>query len=164
MVYLFTRLPLVAATQPFVNGSGIFEVTKGRTGETGKSKSKSFAFDINIACSSTPQEGLSTKCSIIAIHIFNVGDRSRYPNNSIIFASGLVVFGHKAQAISFHADAKDIKTLAKGESTADLGTVFCSYVGTAQKYQQRDGGEGVVNGLLHIGLSVKDRKDALKTL
>lgn len=160
-MYLFTRLPLVNATQPFVVGSGIFELTKGRKGDAGKGKA--YAFDINIACKSTHKDSPTVARSIIAIHIFNVGEQPRYPNNTVLFASGLLVFGVKGQAISFHADAKDVRTLAKGESTSNQGTMFCSYIGAAQKYLEKSGAKGMVDGLLHVGLPLKDDRDSFKT-
>lgn len=163
MAYLFTRIPLVNATQPFVGGSGVFEVTKGRTGDT--AGGKAFAFDINVACGSSAKTTTATtiKRSIVSIHIFNVGNRSRYPNNSILFASGLVVFGTSTQAMSFHADASDIRKLAKGESIEDLGTMFCQYIGTAQKYLERPMPGGGIDGLLEVGLPLQDATAKFKT-
>lgn len=161
MTYIFTQLPLVTATQPFVGAHGVFEIDKGRTKEN--AQGEYFAFDINIECTSCSNTAPPILRSIITLQIANVGDKSRYQDKSVIMASGLVVFGVTNQALSFHADASDIRVLGKAESTENLGTIFCAYAGGVQKYLERPAVEGVVSGLLHVDIPLSREADKFAT-
>lgn len=152
MVYLFTQIPLVTASKPFVTGSGVFKLQSGGSKEP--PQDNSFTFEVNVACGALSKTAPLQKRSLITLHIFNVGDSTRYPDDTVLFASGLLVFGAQVQGVSFQADASDVRVLmGKEQEDAALGTVFCSYVGTVQKYLQKPaGGDGLVSGLVHIDL------------
>lgn len=161
MAYLFTLLPAVSASQPFVGGYGIFQIKRGRTAET--SRGRTFAFDITVSCSTL--EVPDQPRSIITLHVFHVGETPRYADDSYVFASGLVVFGKSVAALSFHALEEDVQVLSAQQEASRSGTICCSYTGTIRTYSDKPGeSPDSIDVLLDVGLPLGKDAEGFSTL
>lgn len=159
MPYLFTLLPTVTASQPLIGGYGVFQIKKGRTAKT--SRGRTFAFDITISCTTSQGETTEGEQSVITLHVFHVGDAPRYANDSFVFASGLVVFGMSAPALSFYALAEDVQVL---QGANPSGTIFCSYTGTVRTYSDKPSDDSnSINVLLEVSLPLGKEEENFST-
>lgn len=165
MTYLFTQLPPVIVSQPFVIGSALFEITNGRTNET--SKGKTFTFDMTLPGIQPAAETPGSGRSRLSLHVFGVGDLPRYPDGSFVSASGLVVFGMDNPSIALHAQAQDVRILSKdGERSAGEdpnGTIFCSFAGIVRKYAERAVESEKLSVLLEVSLPIGDGEEQFTT-
>lgn len=144
MVYLFTRLPSVTPDDAFVGASGAFELANKSSPEAGSLK-----FAISIVCA--PNKPIAPdQRPTISMYVSNTGETSKLENGSVVFASGVLIFGVTSQAMAFHADASDVRVLGKLEPKGDVGTIYCSYIGTVQSYKEQPLRAKVVNGLLKV--------------